>query len=105
MQGTLLVTPQQLKTTSTSFSQRGKSITSITSSMMSLVKGLKSSFEGDAGNAYINKFSQLQEDMTQINNKIQEHVSDLNEMADNYARTEASNTQANSQPGLNTNYI
>lgn len=103
MQGTLLVTPQQLKTTSTSFSQRGKSVTSITSSMMTLVKGLKSAFEGEAGNAYINKFTQLQEDMTQINNKIQEHVTDLNDMADNYARTEDSNTQANN--ALKSDYI
>ena len=103
MEGTLLVTPQQLKSTASSFGQRGNSVKSITNSMMEKVKGMKSAFEGEAGTAYINKFVNLQEDMTQINNKIQEHVTDLNDMASNYEKTESSNTQANA--ALNSNYI
>lgn len=103
MEGTLLVDPKQLKTTSTSFSSRGKTVTSITSEMMSKVKGMKSVFEGEAGTAYINTFSNLQEDMNQINNKIQEHVKDLNDMADNYARTEDLNVRENT--ALKSDYI
>ncbi len=103
MEGTLLVTPQQLKLTANSFSGRGKTVQNITSSMMQKVRGMKSVFEGDAGNAYINTFSKLQEDMTQINNKIQEHVTDLNDMATNYERTEDANTQGNS--ALQSDYI
>ena len=99
MEGTLLVTPQELKNTSNSFANRGKSVMSITSSMMDIVKGLNSVF----ASAYINNFTKLQEDMNQINNKIQEHVTDLNEMADNYERAEASNTQGNA--ALQSDYI
>lgn len=103
MEGTLLVTPQQLKITSTSFANRGKTITSLTSTMMQKVNGMKTVFEGEAGSAYINTFSKLQEDMNQINNKIQEHVTDLNDMATNYEQTEDSNTQANA--ALQSDYI
>jgi len=103
MQGTLLVTPQQLKTTSSTFSQRGRSVTSITDSMMQKVRGMRHAFEGEAGNTYINRFERLQEDMRQINNKIQEHVTDLNDMATNYERTENANTQANA--ALRSDYI
>ncbi len=103
MEGTLLVDPQQLKNTSTSFSNRGKSVTSITSSMITMVESLKSAFEGEAGSAYINKFKSLQEDMNKINNKIQEHVTDLADMASNYEQTENANTQANS--AMQSNYL
>lgn len=103
MEGTLLVDPRQLKTTSSSFSNRGKSVTTITSSMISKVKGMQSAFEGEAGSAYINTFCKLQEDMNQINKKIQEHVTDLNEMADNYARTEDLNVRENK--ALKSDYI
>ncbi|MCX4267226.1 MAG: WXG100 family type VII secretion target [Lachnospiraceae bacterium] len=103
MQGTLLVDPRQLKTTSSSFSSRGKSVTSITSTMMSKVRSMRCAFEGEAGNAYINTFSKLQEDMNQINNKIQEHVTDLNDMADNYSRTEDLNVRENT--ALKSDYI
>jgi len=103
MQGTLLVTPQQLKNTATSFSGRARTVTSITSSMLSKVKGMRSAFEGDAGNTYIRKFEGLQEDMNQINRKIQEHVTDLNDMADNYSKAEDNNIQANTT--LHSDYI
>jgi len=103
MEGTLLVTPQELKNTSNAFGNRGKTIMSTTSSMMSIVKGLSSSFEGEAATAYINTFSKLEEDMNQVNNKIQEHVSDLIEMADNYIQGEDLNTQGNA--ALQSDYI
>ena len=103
MEGTLLVTPQELKNTSNSFANRGKSVMTITSSMMDIVKSLNSVFEGEAASAYINNFTKLQDDMNQINNKIQEHVTDLIEMADNYERAETTNTQGNT--ALQSDYI
>ncbi len=103
MQGELLVTPQVLKTTSSSFDQSNKTVNSTTSSMMQKVNSLRSAFEGDAANAYIQRFNQLQEDMTQINKKISEHVKDLQDMAANYERSEKKNVQSNQS--LKTNYI
>lgn len=103
MEGTLLVTPQELKNTANSFGNRSKTIKSITSSMMSTVKSLSNVYEGEAASAYINTFSNLEEDMRQIDNKIQEHVTDLNEMAANYISVEDTATQGNS--ALNSDYI
>lgn len=103
MEGTLLVTPQELKNTASSFGTHSKTIKSITSSMMNTVKRLSQVYEGEAASAYINTFSRLEEDMRQIDNKIQEHVTDLNDMADNYIRTEDAATQGNS--ALNSDYI
>lgn len=103
MQGELLVTPQALKTTSTSFGQSNRTVNSTTSSMMQKVNSLKSAFEGDAASAYIQQFSRLQEDMDQINKKIAEHVQDLQEMATNFEKSENKNVQANRS--LKTNYI
>lgn len=103
MQGTLLVEPRQLRTTSASFANRGRTVISITSEMMAKVRGMRCAFEGDAGTGYINKFAALQEDMNQINRKIQEHVTDLNDMAVNYERAENKNVQRNT--ALKSDYI
>lgn len=103
MNGELLVTPQELKNTASSFANTNNKVKSITEQMMQKVRSLRSSFEGDAANAYIRKFEALQEDMNQIYNKIKEHVEDLNEMATNYERAESSNVQSNQS--LKTDYI
>lgn len=103
MQGELLVTPQVLKNTSNSFGQSNRTLKSTTDTMMQKVNSLKSAFEGDAANAYIQQFNRLQEDMTQISKKIAEHVKDLQDMATNYDKSEQKNTQANRS--LKTDYI
>ncbi len=103
MEGTLLVTPQELKNTANSFGNRSKTIKNITSSMMTTVKKLSQVYEGEAASAYINTFGKLEEDMNQIDHKVQEHVSDLNEMAANYISVEDTATQGNS--ALNSDYI
>ena len=103
MQGELSITPQVLKTTSTSFGQSNRTVNSTMSTMMQKVTSLRSAFEGDAASAYIQQFSRLQEDMNQVNKKIAEHVQDLQEMATNYEKSESKNVQANRS--LKTDYI
>ncbi len=103
MQGELLVTPQVLKNTSNSFEQSNRSVKSTTDTMMQKVNSLKSAFEGDAANAYIQQFSRLQDDMNQISKKISEHVKDLQDMASNYEKSEQRNVQSNRS--LKTDYI
>lgn len=96
MEGELIVTPEELKRTATSFSNRGKSIATTTEGMVKLVESLASIWEGDASGAYIKTFQGLQDDILKINNKIQEHASDLNEIAENYIRAENQTAETNS---------
>lgn len=78
------VNTQELRKTATSFGQKGKTMAMTMEEMMSLVNGLRSVYEGDASDAYVRTFSGLQDDISKINAKIQEHVSDLNEIADKF---------------------
>jgi len=88
MTGTLKVTPERLISTASDFSSKGGTIAQLTSQMTSLVVGLASIWEGEAANLYINKFRQLDDDIQRINRMVQEHVTDLNEMAGAYQRAE-----------------
>ena len=94
MEGYLKVSPEKLRTTSSEFASEGTVVSSLTQQMMNIVTGLATAWEGEASSAYINKFKQLQEDINQINKMIQEHVSDLDEMAKNYETGEQKNTEA-----------
>lgn len=101
MEGQIKVNPQDLINTSTDFSSKGNTVSKLTQEMLTLVSGLTGSWEGDASGAYTKKFAELSGDITQINNKIKEHVEDLQEMAKKYQAAEDSNTQANSSMSSN----
>lgn len=103
MTGELLVTPQELKNTASNFMNSGNSVKTTTQAMMDLVRGLKSVYEGEAANAYVQQFEKLDVDMQKIHNKIKEHVDDLNEMATLYERTETTATTENT--ALSSNII
>ena len=96
MEGILKVTPEKLIQASNEFSQTGKTISSLTSEMMSIVNGLKSIWQGEAANSYSSRFSSLQDDIEKINRIIQEHVTDLNEMAREYQNAENASLEASS---------
>ena len=87
MEGTLKVTPDQLISTASSLSSSGTTITNLTTAMTELANGLTSVWTGEAATEYTAKFNGLQDDMARINAKIQEHVKDLNEMAQIYSRS------------------
>ena len=96
MEGILKVTPEKLIQASNEFSQTGKTISSLTSEMMSIVNGLKSIWQGEAANSYNSRFTSLQDDIDKINRIIQEHVNDLNEMAREYQNSENASLAAGS---------
>lgn len=96
MEGTLMVMPEQLEGTSSEFSSIGTQIKTLTDNMLSKVTSLNSQWQGDASSAYINKFNQLSDDITRINGMIQEHVTDLQEMARRYKNAETLNVEASS---------
>ena len=101
MEGTLLVTPGELKNTASRFQGQAGEVKSLHDEMLSKVSAL-SSWTGDASETYKSKFSALQTSMDKINRMIMEHVNDLNTMADNYERTETSAANiANELPASN----
>jgi WXG100 family type VII secretion target len=56
--------------------------------MMEIVTQTSSYWEGEAREAYVNKFNQLQDDIEKIHKMIQEHVTDLEAMAKTYQEAE-----------------
>ena len=67
MEGILKVTPEKLIQASNEFSQTGKTISSLTSEMLSIVNGLKSIWQGEAAESYSSRFASLQDDIEKIN--------------------------------------
>lgn len=91
MEGILKVTPEKLIQASTEFSATGKTISTLTQEMTTIINGLKMIWQGDAATTYGTKFGGLQDDIEKINRMIQEHVTDLNEMAREYKGAETAN--------------
>ena len=59
--------------------------------MVGLATALSSTWEGEASNAYITKFKSLEGDIQVLIRMIQEHVGDLQEMAELYIEAERTN--------------
>lgn len=91
--GIIKVTPEKLLETANEFSTSGKTISSLTNEMMSIVNSLKSVWQGSAASGYSSKFNSLQDDITKINRIIEEHVADLTEMARTYQAAEDRNLE------------
>ena len=89
MDGTIKVSTQELRSASSQFSSYGSEIQNLTSQMLSLISGITGAvWSGEAASAYQSKFAGLEADISKINKMIQEHVTDLNTMADEYDRAE-----------------
>ena len=101
MNGTLKVDSDKLKSTAGQFSNTSSQIKAATTSMAQTVQSISGSiWSGDSASAYINKFNGLQDEMVKIDKMIQEHVTDLNEMANSY--DVANNTVQQQTSSLNT---
>ncbi len=88
MTGTLRVTPEQLISTAGEFQSASNEVRALTSEMTNTVNGLSSIWEGEAATAYTAKFNGLQDDIERLIAMINEHVTDLNEMARVYSEAE-----------------
>lgn len=100
MEGNLKVTPEQLESASNEFSAKGTTVGNLTTQMMELVTGLAGVWEGEAATAFMNKFRELEDDIQKIIRMIQEHATDLTEMAKVYRDAEtAGQDEINSLPG------
>ena len=93
MTGLLKVTPEKLIAASNEFSTTGRTVRSLTQEMNDIVSSLKSVWMGEAATGYGAKFAELSDDIEKINRMIQEHVTDLNNMAREYQTAEDTNTE------------
>ncbi len=94
MTGTMKVEPAKLKSAASEFSSTSAQIKNATNSMVQTISALSGSvWSGEAASAYTNKFNGLNDEMQKIDKMIQEHVTDLNDMASSYERAEANAQQ------------
>lgn len=93
MTGTIKVSPEKLTAAAGEFSTEGNNMTNLVSEMINLVGSMNSVWEGEASAAYITKFNSLENDLQVLNRMIQEHVRDLEEMANLYRTAEQSNAE------------
>lgn len=84
MENKLLVSPEQLKATAGEFNAQATQVKALHDEMITKVNNLSGVWTGNAGDSYRNKFGNLQKAMDTIFRMIQEHVSDLNAMAEEY---------------------
>lgn len=97
MNGYIKVSTEKLISTASEFSAKGKTASTLTSQMSELAKGLSSVWTGDAATAYQNKFTSLNDDIQRMNNMIQEHATDLQEMAKIYSDAEQASKEEAAQ--------
>lgn len=103
MTGNLRVTPEKMISVSIQFGDCDKNVNNLTQQMMDIVGQLSSTWAGEAAASYYSKLKGLQGDMQKLHKMIQEHTTDLNDMAKAYQQAEKDNvTTANA---LKTNEI
>lgn len=88
MEGTLLVTPEKLQSTASSFQSKASQVKALHDNMIGKVNSLSGSWTGEAASAYSSKFTALQTSMDKIFAMITEHVTDLNAMAEQFISAE-----------------
>lgn len=91
MNGTLRVTPAQLISTAGEFETCAGEVGTLTSQMTEMVTSLSSIWQGEAAEAYKNKFNGLNDDIQKMIAFIEEHSDDLKDMAQVYTTTEQTN--------------
>lgn len=91
MNGTLRVTPQKLISTAGEFETCAGEVSTLTGQMTEMVTSLTSIWQGEAAEAYKNKFNGLNDDIQKMIEFIKEHSTDLKAMAQVYTDTEQSN--------------
>lgn len=96
MEGIIKVKPEQLINTAEEFNSINSNVQQLTQQMMQTVDSLKSAWEGEAATAYSNRFHELDDDMQKMHRMINEHVTDLKEMAQQYQKAEQTNAELGS---------
>lgn len=104
MEGKLKVSTAKLTSTATSFGNRANRMNALTQDMFSTVKSMSGDiWSGEAANQYVQKFSGLSKDVERLSKMIQEHVKDLQDMAQKYEAAE--NVAKNAAESLKASVI
>ena len=83
------VTTDRLRAAAGELDSGGSRLDSCTRQMTDLVSQIAGDvWSGEAANAFKTRFLGLSEDMARLSRMIREHVQDLNQIADNFDRTE-----------------
>ena len=94
MANIIKVSTSKLTSTASAFQGSSSKVKNLTSQMTQIVTSLSGNvWSGDASSAYVNKFKGLQDDINKMVKMIDEHVSDLNQMAREYEAAENTNQQ------------
>lgn len=93
MTGNLRVTPEKMISVSTQFGQSDATVNNLTTQMMDIINQLNSTWTGEAATGYYTKLKGLQGDMQKLHKMIQEHTTDLTDMAKAYQQAEKDNVQ------------
>lgn len=101
MTGNLRVTPEKMITTSTQFQQSDSDVNTLTQNMMAIVNQLSTTWAGEAATEYYNKLKGLEADMQKLHKMIQEHTTDLQDMAKTFQEAEKANLQTASALKIN----
>ena len=89
--GNLRVTPEKMISISGQFGDANNTVKNLTTSMLNIATALKSTWGGEAANAYYQKLNGLQGDMNKLHKMIKEHTDDLMLMAKTYQTAERAN--------------
>ena len=103
MTGNLRVTPEKMISVSGQFQQSDNTVNNLTKSMLDIVGQLSSTWAGEAATGYYSKLKGLDGDMQKLHKMIQEHTTDLQDMAKTYQEAEKANLQTAN--ALKTNEI
>lgn len=93
MTGNLRVTPEKLISASSQFQSSDQKVNNLTRNMLDIVGQLNSTWAGEAATEYYNKLKALEPDMQKLHKMIQEHTTDLQDMAKAYQDAEKANLQ------------
>ena len=102
MEANLRVTPEKLKNKSQEFNASDRQVQSLTQQMLDIVGQLNGTWAGEAASAYYTKLKGMNNDMQKLHRMINEHTTDLSEIATTYQQSEQRAVQAASSLKVNT---
>lgn len=88
MEYTLLATPEEMTKTAQNCEAIGSKIANTMSQIKSVVDSLRSVHEGDSATAFNTQFHKLDTDVDTMNQRIKQHISELNEIANIFSKEE-----------------
>ncbi len=94
MNGTLRVTPEKLIQSAQEFASSAGTVQNLTGTMIQTADSLNSTWQGEAATAFSTKMHGLQDSINKMVRMINEHSTDLQDMAEVYKQAEQANQES-----------